>query len=137
MAFAARTLRRRRPQPVLTPEQRAARDLDAAIALTDAVTAHERMADVVRGFFAERLSVPAPRQTTAEFLDAVSRESTLPPAQRTALCEFFERCDLVKFAGVRPAPEERRRTAELARQLLDVARGASTTPTAAAPRPGR
>jgi hypothetical protein len=135
VVVAVLTRRRRKPQPVLTPEQRAARALDAAMALTDGVAAHERMADAVRSFFAERLSVPAQRQTTVEFLAAVRREGALPAERCLALREFFERCDLVKFAGVRPAPEECQRTAELAREL--VRETANANPAAATPTLGR
>ncbi len=110
-------LRRPRKRAVpLAPEQRAARDLDAAAALmaTDVIAAHERLADTVRGFLAERFGLPGPRQTTAEFLEAIAREASSPGELR----EFLERCDLVKFAGVRPTPEENRRTLEMARQII-------------------
>jgi hypothetical protein len=132
MAFAVRTLRRRRPPAVLTPEQRAARALDAAAALmaTDVLAGHERLVEAVRGYLAERFPlVTANHLTTAEFLAAVRRAALVEDDLR----ELCERCDLVKFAGMRPAPEEWRRTVELARGLVPV----NATPAAAAPTPAR
>ncbi len=106
-------LRRRRSRPApLTPEQRAAAVITAAVKLLaiDVAAAHERMAEAVRGFLGERYHLPATHQTTSEFLDAVRRG--VPPPEE--LREFLERCDLVKFAGVRPSAEECERTVEMA-----------------------
>jgi hypothetical protein len=142
-AVVGRMLRPRRRPVAPTPEERAARELDAATALvaTDVAAAHERWADVVRRFLAERFRLPATRQTTAEFLEALSRESSLPEQQRENLRAFFGLCDLVKFAGVRPTPDECRRTAEMARAACGLAsapaKPQAANPAAAAPTPGR
>jgi hypothetical protein len=137
--FSWVSLRRRRRQPPLTAEQRAARELDSAAALmaTDVAAAHERVADVVRGFLADRFQLPVTRQTTAEFLEAVSRDSPLSEQQRDGLREFFERCDLVKFAGVRPPPDECWRTAEMAREIIALRETTGPSQAAAVPTPGR
>ena len=131
---------RRRPQGApFTPEQRAARELTAAEALlaTDFAAAHERMADIVRGLLAERLQMSATHRTTAEFLKAIGKEAPVPEALR----EFCERCDLVKFAGVRPSAEECRRTVELAFVACGLAtpfaKRQAVTPAATAPTPAR
>jgi hypothetical protein len=135
VAVAVRAfLRRRRPLTRLTLQERMARALDAAAALmtTDVRAGHERMAEAVRGCFAERFpDVVAHHQTTTEFLEAVRRAALASDE----LHEFCERCDLVKFAGVRPAPEEWKHTVVLARGL--VRETATANPAAAGPTPGR
>ena len=127
MVSALMWLRRQRPKAMLTPEVRAAGISPPPPPCRTWPPRIERMADVVRGYYAEHCKLPAPRQTTTEFMEAVSRNSTVSDERRERLREFFERCDLVKFAGVRPTLEERRRTAEVARELVSFSRERSAS----------
>src|SRR5206468_1756861 len=78
-------------------------------------SAHERSADAVRRLFTERFHLPALRRTSGEFLDALQREASLPAESLVPLRTLLERCDVVKFAGLRPSREETAETIQLAR----------------------
>jgi hypothetical protein len=129
-------LRTRRPTAVPpTAAELAERELAAAAALaeTNPAAAHERSADAVRRLFTHRFQLPALRRTSAEFLDALEREGALPAASLAPLRTLLERCDLVKFAGLRPSREETAETIQLARNVCALA----ASPVAAATTPGR
>jgi hypothetical protein len=115
-------MRPRRRRLHMTPEQQIARELDVAAALmtTDVASAHEHLTDTVRRVLAERLHLPATRQTTAELMEWISRESSIAEEQREVVRAFLERCDLVKFAGMRPSAEECRATTAMAVATCDV-----------------
>jgi hypothetical protein len=134
-----KVLRTRRPTTVPpTAAELAERELAAAAALadTDSGAAHERSADAVRRLFAHRFQLPAMRRTTAEFLDALQREASLPADSLVWLRMLLERCDLVKFAGLRPSREETIEMIELARSACAMAT-ASANPAAATTTPAR
>jgi hypothetical protein len=118
-------------KPALSPEEWALHELDrldkhpvVAWSPDQAATAgdveryHTLLSDVVRRYLELRLQLHAPRQTTAEFLEAMRHAPQLRPEQQAWLREFLERCDLVKFARAQPAPEECRVTAGMARSLV-------------------
>ncbi len=94
-------LRPRRPrQP--PPERWALQELGRldASAPADPAAYHTALSDVVRRYLADRFGLPATRQTTAEFLEAVRRSGRLADEQQALLSDFLERCDLAKFAPV-------------------------------------
>jgi hypothetical protein len=96
----------------------------------DAEVFHTQVSHVVRRYLAERFGLHALQQTTAEFLETAGQTPDLAVEQPAQLREFFERCDLAKFARVSAPPEECRRTIELARQIVQqtissTARGAA------------
>ena len=71
--------------------------------------------DVVRGYLADRLGVPARRATTTEVLAGL--DDRVGPDAVQAIRQSLVPTDLVAFAGVRPAPE-------VVAQLRDHARAA-------------
>jgi hypothetical protein len=79
---------------------------------------HTLLSNVVRRYVAERFGLPAPRQTTAEFLESVRRSGKLSAEHQALLRDFLGRCDLSKFARVGGSPEECRETAALARAFV-------------------
>ena len=115
-----------RPQaiaPPLAPHEWAARELDRIEALHlpeagEVERFHTLLSDVVRAYLERRFSLPASQQTTAEFLEKLGQEPALSAEQRKQVGAFLERCDLVKFAGVRPTPEEGRQMIGQARELV-------------------
>jgi hypothetical protein len=115
--------RRSRSEPSLRPEQWALREIDR-IDYTlippqgDAEAFHTQLSLVVRRYLAERYVPHALEQTTTEFLDAVRQVPQLPAEQQEQMRDLFERCDLAKFARASTPPEECRRSAELARELV-------------------
>jgi hypothetical protein len=79
---------------------------------------YTHLSDVLRRYLELRYHVPAPEQTTAEFLEEMRRSPHLPPEQQSALRDFLGRCDLVKFARVHPSPEECTTAAQMARAFV-------------------
>ena len=84
----------------------------------DAEVFHTQLSHLVRRYLAERFGLHALQQTTTEFLEAVRQTPELSAEQQALLGQFFERCDLAKFARAAASPEECRRNAELARELV-------------------
>jgi hypothetical protein len=112
-----------RPRRPLTPEQRALQELDrlektALPPARESEWYHTQLSNVVRRYLAERFRLRAPQQTTAEFLEAVQKVPELPAEQQRLLRDFFDRCDLAKFARVSATPDECRRTTETARAFV-------------------
>jgi hypothetical protein len=121
--WSKRRERRERRETPLPSHRWALREIDRLeqsllTAEGDAETYHTQMSYVVRRYLMERFGLHALQQTTAEFLQAIRQTPQLSAEQQTLLSELFERCDLAKFARVGTPPEECRRTAELARELV-------------------
>jgi hypothetical protein len=116
--------RRRKPiAPPRPPEERALSEIDLLerTALPPAGPAdafHTRLSDLVRRYLAERFGLKALEQTTAEFL-AAARQVPQLNEREPLLCEFCERCDLAKFARAELSPQDCRRSADLARTLVE------------------
>lgn len=63
------------------------------------------VSDIIRDYIERRFEVVATQRTTEEFLQdllAAANESLV--RHRPLLSEFLQQCDLVKFAGLSPAP---------------------------------
>lgn len=121
IAWALR--RRRGAAPPLSPEQWAVREIervehDLLPPRGDAEAFHTQLSLVVRRYLAQRCGLPALEQTTAELFEALHRMPDVPAQRQALLRELFERCDLAKFARAGAAADECRRSAELARQMV-------------------
>ena len=82
-------------------------------------TWHIRLSDIVRVYIEGRFGVDAMEMTTGEVLDGLHRTD----ADRGAVADVrrvLDRCDLVKFAKLRPAMPECRELFPLARRVVDV-----------------
>jgi len=113
----------RRPAAAVAPDDWAAAELDRVdrLGLPDAGEVeryHSLLSDVVRGYLEKRFRLQAPRQTTAEFLEAARTAADLPADTRGRLRAFLERCDLAKFARAGFTPDECRETGRMARELV-------------------
>jgi hypothetical protein len=115
--------RRRAPPAPLPPGPRTLRELEqleqAALPGCDGSALHVRLADAVRRYLAERFGLRALEQTTAEFLESARPVPQLDGARQELLRDFLQRCDLAKFARAGLSPEDCRRTAALARALVE------------------
>jgi hypothetical protein len=89
---------------------------------------HTLLSGVVRRYLEARFRLPARRQTTAEFLEAMRRAPQLNAGQQELLRDFLERCDLGKFAPVTPSAEECRATAGMARRLIEQCTATNSAP---------
>jgi hypothetical protein len=133
-------LRRRPRQSDLPPGQWALRELES-IPLPADSTEYEvkhfytRLSNVLRRYFELRFHVPAPEQTTAEFLEAMHRSPHLQPEQQAVLRDIMQQCDLVKFARAQSSAQECRTVAEIARAIVEqtVTNGIATSATPPVP----
>lgn len=118
-------LRRRVRRPGgLTPHGWALREFDRLAALDLSAGGElERfptlVSDVVRRYLELQFRLHAPRQTTAEFLEAMRQAPQLTAAQQAMLRDFLERCDLAKFARLTPSAAECRALAAKARTFIE------------------
>ena len=90
-------------------------------------TWHIRLSDIVRVYIEGRFGVDAMEMTTGEVLDGLHRTD----ADRGAVADVrrvLDRCDLVKFAKLRPAIPECRELFPLARRVVDVTVPAEPAP---------
>jgi len=98
-----RRIRRRPPPPPLTPRQVALRALEALRAqapVMDPYAFSIAVSDVLRAYIGAAYGLHARRQTSPEFLAAISSHPNFSDADRSLLGSFLERCDLIKFAHV-------------------------------------
>ncbi len=125
LLFGTWLMRRRRAavEPPLPPDQWALRELDRIEAMAlpprgEPEVYHTQLSQVVRRYLMERFGLFALQQTTDEFFAAVVQVPYLTAEQQSLLRDFFQRCDLAKFARASVPPEECRQTTELARDLI-------------------
>jgi hypothetical protein len=124
VAVAVWRLRRRRPRlTTLSARDAALVELDRIASLRlieggEIERFHVLAAESVRGFLESQYELPATRQTTPEFLDLLRGSEQLDAGMREGLTDFLRRCDLAKFAGVRPDAESCQATLALARQII-------------------
>jgi hypothetical protein len=116
--------RRMARKPAIPADQWALGELDLLKKLNlatrqDIERFHWRLADILREYFERRFQLPATFRTTVELFVLVQATSLLPETQRKTAAELFERCDLVKFAGVCPPAEECSSLAARARGLIE------------------
>jgi hypothetical protein len=117
-------MKRRGPDDsTLPPREWAVRELEALVLPTsftdrDIEQFYTRLSDVLRKYVELRYHIPAPEQTTAEFLETLRGSPELQD-ERAALCDLLERCDLVKFARAQSSVEECRTAAEMARAFVE------------------
>jgi|GEM_PF-825635 len=117
-------LRRARRQPPLPPDQWALRELERISGLplnsqTEMEQFHLELSDVVRKFMALRFQLPAPEQTTAEFVIEMQKTAHLQREQQQTLRGLLEHCDLVKFARLMPSAGEAQQVLATARTLVE------------------
>jgi hypothetical protein len=117
-----RRLHRARPR-VSLPGRRAQRELERLLALNlhnKGMTEkfHTLLTKILRRYLDACMEIPARRRTTRELLELLQSSSKLTDPERAFLREFFERCDLVKFARAEVSPEECAELAEKTRGFI-------------------
>ncbi len=78
---------------------------------------HIEVSDILRTYVEGRFGVDALEMTTGEVLLGLERAG-VAERFRDGLSAFLAQCDMVKFAKVRPAPEQCRQVLELGRRLV-------------------
>lgn len=93
--------RMRRAKPEQSPRQRALallRRVQEQIRETSPYEFSIRVSDVLRRYVTEQFHLPVTRQTSVEFLEALTRTTSFSEDEKTLLGDFLNRCDLIKFA---------------------------------------
>lgn len=123
--FLWRWLRRpKKGPPPLTPAELAAQRLEQlrrrAAELEPRVFGAEVCA-IITAYIGAVYSFHPERQTSEEFLAAISAHRIFSPAQHAALGEFLTQCDLLKFARHDAALEGKTRLIEQAAEFIESA----------------
>ena len=128
--IAARRLRSREDEsagPALVPLERPAHEiaLEALAQLESSQLLevgqvkeyHIEVSDILRVYVERRFRVDALEMTTREVLVGLERGG-VEESFREGLGAFLDQCDMVKFAKVRPGPDQSRQVLELGRRLV-------------------
>jgi hypothetical protein len=78
---------------------------------------HIEVSEILRTYVERRFSVPALEMTTREVAEGL-QAARVDADIKERLQRFLDRCDLVKFAKVRPDAERSRSVLELGRELV-------------------
>ena len=78
---------------------------------------HIEVSDILRTYVERRFRVDALEMTTREVLHGLERAG-VDESFREGLSAFLAQCDMVKFAKVRPGPDQSRQVLELGRRLV-------------------
>ena len=84
---------------------------------------HVRVSEIIRTYVEGQLEVPALEMTTGEVVSGL-RGAALGGRVTEAFHAFLARCDLVKFAKLRPGADESRELLGVARNLVQMTSGA-------------
>ncbi len=116
---APRPARPPRPAHVVALEALDALEAARMLERGEIKTYHIRLSDILRVYLEGRFGVDAMEMTTGEVLDGL-RGTDAESAVVADVRHLLDRCDLVKFAKLRPTIPECRELAPLARRVVDV-----------------
>lgn len=96
-------IRRRwqRPGPQQSPHDRALELLDRVSREIETLSPYQfsiRVSDILRRYVTDQYQLPVTRQTSVEFLAALTKASPFSEDEKSLLEDFLNRCDLIKFA---------------------------------------
>src|SRR2546421_9299069 len=97
-------LLKRKPKPALppkTPREIALEELDLIAHELEIANPYQfsiRVSDILRRYVTNQYALPVTRQTSVEFLTALSKSSSFSANEKSLLEDFLNRCDLIKFA---------------------------------------
>ncbi len=114
--------RMRRPRPVASPQARALELLRRAREQVREETPYEfsiRVSNILRSYVTERYRLPVTRQTSVEFLEALTQTSPFSADERSLLSDFLGRCDLIKFARYDATTADSERLIEEATRFVE------------------
>ena len=102
---------RNRAVVVKTPRERALDQLVRIQSQIDKLTPYQfsiRVSDILRRYVTEQYQLPVTRQTSVEFLNALTAASPFSSEEQSLLSDFLNRCDLIKFARYEASTEDSR-----------------------------
>ena len=77
-----------------------------------------RVSDILRSYVTEQYHLPVTRQTSVEFLGALTVASPFSEDDKSLLEDFLNRCDLIKFARYEATPADSRLLLEEATRFV-------------------
>jgi hypothetical protein len=93
--------KRKRPQPPKLPRDIALDALEQINTEIEKISPYRfsiRVSDILRRYVTEQYALPVTRQTSVEFLNALTKSSPFSEEEKRLLENFLNRCDLIKFA---------------------------------------
>ncbi|SRR6266446_302600 len=117
-------LRRRwqRPKPQPSARERALELLDRISREIETLSPYQfsiRVSDILRRYVTDQYQLPVTRQTSVEFLAALTRTSPFSEDEKSLLEDFLNRCDLIKFARYHATTEDSRLLLEEATRFVE------------------
>lgn len=117
-------IRRRwqRPKPQPSVRDRTLRELDAMVSEIENLSPYQfsiRVSDILRRYVTDQYHLPVTRQTSVEFLSALTKTSSFSQEEKTLLEDFLNRCDLIKFARYDATIEDSRLLLEEATRFVE------------------
>lgn len=98
-----------RPQP--SPRERTLELLDRIRREIEILSPYQfsiRVSDILRRYVTDQYELPVTRQTSVEFLAALTKASPFSEDEKSLLEDFLNRCDLIKFARYDATTEDSR-----------------------------
>lgn len=93
--------KRKQPQPPKLPRDTALDALEQISTEIERISPYRfsiRVSDILRRYVTEQYALPVTRQTSVEFLNALTNSSPFSEEETGLLENFLNRCDLIKFA---------------------------------------
>jgi Domain of unknown function (DUF4381) len=93
--------RRERPESPQSPRNRALEALDRMQDQINRLNPYQfsiHVSDILRRYVTEEHGLPVTRQTSVEFLNALTEAPQFSSDEKSLLEDFLNRCDLIKFA---------------------------------------
>ncbi len=115
--------------PPLSARERALAALRASEGEIESISPYQfsiRVSDILRRYVLEQFSLPMTRQTSVEFLSAITAQKKFTDAEKELLRDFLDRCDLIKFARYQATADDSRQLLEEAGRFVEG--GALVTP---------
>jgi Domain of unknown function (DUF4381) len=117
-------LLKRKPKPVLPPKlprEIALEELDHIGNEIDGMNPYQfsiLVSDILRRYVTNQFALPVTRQTSVEFLAALTKSSAFSTNEKSLLEDFLNRCDLIKFARYEATPADSRLLLEEATRFV-------------------
>jgi len=100
-----------RPRPQPSPRERTLELLDRIRREIEILSPYQfsiRVSDILRRYVTDQYELPVTRQTSVEFLAALTKASPFSEDEKSLLEDFLNRCDLIKFARYDATTEDSR-----------------------------
>jgi hypothetical protein len=114
--------RSQRPKPQPSPRERTVELLARISHEIETLSPYQfsiRVSGILRRYVTDRYQLPVTRQTSVEFLAALTKASPFSEDEKSLLEDFLNRCDLIKFARYDATTEDSRLLLEEATRFVE------------------